>query len=72
MLILIEKDTATRVPREVETIEQAQAIVEQGFAVFVDNGDGTATPLAEYVAAQDAPEAAPVKIPTKPTRGQSK
>lgn len=49
MQILIEKDSATRVPREVKDIEEAKAIGLQ-FPVYVVGDDNSQIPLADYVA----------------------
>lgn len=51
MLILIEKDTATRVPKEC-TPEQAEAFSED-FVVHVVGDDGVTTTFAEWKAAQE-------------------
>lgn len=47
MLILICKDSATQVPREVESLEDAQAIASQGFEVLIQGEDGRKVPLSE-------------------------
>lgn len=51
MLILIEKDTATRVPKEC-TPEQAEAFAAD-FPVHVVGDDGVTTTFAEWKAVQD-------------------
>lgn len=51
MLILIEKDSATRVPKEC-TLEEAQALATQ-FPIHVVNEDGSTTTLADHLAAQE-------------------
>lgn len=54
MLILIEKDSSTRVPKEC-TPEQAQAF-SADFPVHVVGDDGVTTPYAEWKESQgDAP-----------------
>ena len=63
MLILIEKDSATRVPREVADIDEALAIQAQGFAVFTVAEDGSSVLLAAPPVADTAPE------PKKPKKG---
>lgn len=57
MLILIEKDAATRIPKEV-TPDQAEAFATD-FAVHVVNEDGSTISFAEWKALQEvkAPEA---------------
>jgi hypothetical protein len=47
VLILIEKDSATRVPKDC-SLEDAQALATQ-FPIHVVNEDGSTTPLADYV-----------------------
>lgn len=51
MLILIEKDSATKVARDVADLAEAQSFAAQGFAVSVVNADASVTPLAEYAEA---------------------
>lgn len=53
MLILIEKDSATRVPREVPDVAAARVFADQGFHV-VAVVDGTKMSLDDY-AAKDTP-----------------
>lgn len=53
MLIVIERDSATRVPKEVADVEAARAFEAQGFAVHIVNEDGSTSPLP---AAERAPE----------------
>jgi hypothetical protein len=55
VLILIVKDGATQVPREVASLEEAQAIANQGFDVLVQGEDGTKLPLAHAIAAAVVP-----------------
>ncbi|MBF8177244.1 C-type lectin-like domain-containing protein [Herminiimonas contaminans] len=50
MLILIEKDSATRIPKEVEPAE-AEALAAS-FPVLVVNEDGSNTPFADWKAGQ--------------------
>jgi hypothetical protein len=54
MLILIEKDSATRIPREVRDLEEAQGVAVQGFTVHVQQPDGSTLPLSDALAAQEA------------------
>jgi NAD/NADP transhydrogenase alpha subunit len=49
MLILICKDSATQVPREVASVEEAQAFAAQGFEVLVQLEDGSKKPLSELL-----------------------
>jgi len=58
MQILIEKDSATKVPREC-TLEQAHALVAQGFTVHAVGDDGSEQPLPDLPQADDQPEDAP-------------
>lgn len=53
MRILIEKDAATKVSKDVADLEEAKGFASNGFAVSVQNEDGTFTPLAEVLANQD-------------------
>ncbi len=46
MRILIVKDAATRIPREVADRAEALSIQEQGFTVLEIGDDGVARPLA--------------------------
>lgn len=64
MLILIEKDSATKVPREVRDISEAQVFADQGYPVYVVNADNTNTPLADFVAALESEEVAPAGLPS--------
>jgi hypothetical protein len=60
MLILIEKDAATRVPKEVADLNEARGYVAQGFTVHLMGDDGTVSPLpGDEPAATEAVEAAP-------------
>lgn len=45
MHILIEKDSATKVPREVSSLDEARAFEAQGFTVCLIGEDGAASPL---------------------------
>jgi hypothetical protein len=49
VLILIVKDTATQVPREVKDLAEAQLFADQGHHVLVQNEDGSKTPLADVI-----------------------
>ena len=60
MQILIEKDSATKVPREC-TLEDAHALVAQGFVVHAVGKDGSEQPLPELAPADEPPKAAPKK-----------
>jgi hypothetical protein len=51
MIVLIVKDSATQVPREVKDLAEAQSFADQGHHVLVQNDDGTKVPLAEALAA---------------------
>lgn len=51
MLFLIEKDSATRVPRDC-SLEEAQEVATQ-FPVHVVKEDGSTQSLADYMAAQE-------------------
>lgn len=68
MLILIEKDSATRVPREVADIDAALAIQAQGFAVFTVAEDGSTTLLVAPVTDAE-PEPAEEAPPKKSKKG---
>lgn len=52
MLILIEKDSATRVPREVRDLAEAAALADQGFTVLVPQASGSTLLLGEALAAE--------------------
>ena len=61
MKILIVRDGgATKVPREVKSLEEAQAVSAINGEVLVENDDGTTVPLSAYEA-PDGPAAAPVE-----------
>jgi hypothetical protein len=49
MHILIEKDSATKVPREVKDLEEAKSFQDMGFMVQVQTEDGM-VPLATLLA----------------------
>lgn len=75
MRILIVKDDATRIPREVAGIEEALAVEAQGFTVLEELEDGSALPLRrpepepEPVAAEEAAESTdlpPIEAPDAP------
>ena len=56
MLILIERDSATKVPKEVKDLDEAQAYAAQGFSVHVVGDDGTAKPLSAVLAEESGTE----------------
>ncbi len=62
MLFLIEKDSATKIPKE-GTIEEARAFVDQGFTVHRIGDGGELLPLEDV---ETAPAAAPKKTSAKP------
>jgi hypothetical protein len=66
MLILIEKDAATRIPKEV-TPDQAEAFATE-FPVHVVNEDGSTVSFAEWKALQEvkAPEEDKQEAPEVP------
>lgn len=69
MLILIVKDSSTKVPREVVDLAAAQAVAESGFEVQVETepGSNTFVPLADAIAAAAPPaEPEPTAKPRKP------
>jgi hypothetical protein len=51
MLILIEKDGATRIPKDVKDATEAEGYAAD-FPVFVVNDDGSSTPFADWKAVQ--------------------
>ena len=55
MLILIEKDSATKIPKEVASLEEAEAYRAQGFVVHVPDQAAPA-PAAENQGASDEEE----------------
>ncbi len=57
MLILIEKDSATRVPKEVADIDEARAFEQNGFVVHVMGEGGELSPLPAADGAETAAEA---------------
>ena len=57
MQILIEKDSATKVPRDC-SLEDAHALVAQGFVVYAVGEDGSEQPLPELAPADESPKAA--------------
>lgn len=60
MLVLIKKDDSTSVPREVADMAEAQALAAQGMPVFLQNEDGSTTPIEPLGEAETgATEAAP-------------
>ena len=50
MLILIEKDPATKIPREVSGPDEAASFAAQGFVVHVVAEDGSTSLFAEQAA----------------------
>ena len=65
MLILIQKDSATKVPKEVADLEEAQGFASNGFHVTVQQDDGSFKDLTELTAAEVEEDAAPeAKKPT--------
>jgi len=65
MLIMIQKDAATQISKEVETLEDAQVFANNGFHVAVAQEDGSFKPLTDVLAEEPAEvEAAPA--PKKP------
>jgi hypothetical protein len=77
--ILIERDAATRVPKEVEDLAAARAYESMGFSVHLQNDDGTSSPLpadapAEVAAPEPAPSpaAAPKAAPAKKVAAKKK
>ena len=63
MRILIVKDAATRIPREVADRAEARAIQEQGFTVLEVGDDDVARPLASEPEQQPEPQAASAPSP---------
>ena len=53
MNIIVEKDSATKIPLTVGTLEDAQSYAGRGFHVTVEQEDGTFVPLADFLAAQE-------------------
>lgn len=47
MHILIHSDSATKIPKEVDSVEDAQAFVNRGFTVTVQNEAGDYVPLSD-------------------------
>ena len=76
MLILIEKDPATRVPREVADIAEARALVAAGWVVLVPGAEpGEFVPLTDEPAAEapaEAPAETPAEEPAKPAKKAKK
>lgn len=70
MQVLIEKDSATKIPREC-SLEEAHALVNQGFVVYAMGEDGSEQSLPEL--AQPAPEPEPEPDPeAEPKAGGKK
>lgn len=61
MQILIEKDSATKVPKQVKDLDEARAFAAQGHVVHVQRDDGTTCSLAEHEASL------PLALPDEPT-----
>lgn len=73
MLIMIQKDAATKLSKEVETLEDAQVFASNGFHVSVQNEDGAYVDLADAVAAQEPVEdETEVKTAAKKTAAKKK
>ncbi len=68
MKLQIEKDAATKLSKEVETLEDAQVFANNGFHVSVEQDDGTFKPLSEILAEQAPAEDAEVKPAAKTTK----
>lgn len=47
MLIIIKKDDATSIPREVADLAEARGLAAQGFEIFVPDENGTKVALAD-------------------------
>lgn len=65
MHILIEKDSATKVPREVKDLEEAKSYQDMGFMVQVQTDEGM-VPLATLLAPTAPAEAEPAPPPEPP------
>jgi len=59
MQILIEKDAATKIPKEVADVDAARSYVAQGFVVHVVNEDGSTSPLPAAGPVEEMAEEAP-------------
>lgn len=70
MLILIEKDPHTKVPRDVADLDAAKALEEQGFTVHVVNEDNSTTPLRELLTAKADGAEATADADAKPAKGK--
>jgi hypothetical protein len=53
MLVIIKKDDATSISREVADMAEARALALGGMPVFVQNDDGSQTPVSADDAAPD-------------------
>lgn len=60
MLVIIKKDDATSVPREVADLAEARALAAGGMPVFVQNEDGSTTAVGALT--EDEPEVASVEV----------
>lgn len=60
MLIMIEKDAATKVSKEVAGMDEARGFAAMGFHVQLVGEDGSLSPLDEPAVEAEAP-AAPAK-----------
>lgn len=67
MLVLIEKDTNTKVARQVANLAEARALQANGFSVLALSETGETAPLPEDVAEEPRK-----KIPAKPTKPAAK
>jgi hypothetical protein len=66
MHILIEKDSATKVPKQVKDLDEARAFAAQGHVVHVQRDDGTTCSLAEHEASlRPEPPALPQDKPAR-------
>lgn len=73
MLIMIQKDAATKISKEVETLEDAQVFANNGFHVSVQNDEGVMVDLADVVATQvPADDETEMKTAAKKTAAQKK
>lgn len=64
MQVLIEKDSATKIPREC-SLEEAQAMAAQGFVVYAVGEDGSEQPLPDLAQPEPEPEAEPKAVGKK-------
>jgi len=61
MLIMIEKDAATKVSKEVAGMDEARGFASMGFHVQLVSEDGSLSPLDPVADEPEAAPAAPVK-----------